>query len=379
VDPGPNRLAAALGERRAAGRTHLDLTVSNPTSAGIPYDHQGITAALGSPRALVYEPAPFGLPSARDAVAKLWTDRGVPTEARRVALTGSTSEAYAFLFKLLCDPGEAVLVPCPSYPLFEHLARYEGVEAVPYPLSYDGSWHVDLDALRRAVTERTRAIVVVSPNNPTGSFLKRDELAKMAELGIPIVSDEVFGEYAFEDDPKRALSALTADGALVFALDGLSKLAALPQMKLAWITASGPDAEVDKALEGLELILDTFLSPGAPVQHALPSLLRSGSASRKAIRARARENKSTLSYLATGSAVTPLTVEGGWCATLRLPATLAEEDWALGLLEACDVLVQPGFFYDFLDEPYAVLSLLTPERLFAEGVRRLVEYVEAPR
>jgi alanine-synthesizing transaminase len=379
VDPRPNRLATALAERRALGRTHLDLTVSNPTTAGIPYDADAITRAISSPGALAYEPAPFGLPSARDAVAGLWRERGVPTDARRVALTASTSEAYGFLFKLLCDPGDAVLVPRPSYPLFEHLLRYEGLEMVSYPLSYDGEWHVDLTALRRAVTPRTRALVVVSPNNPTGSFLKEDELGRAAELGLPIVSDEVFGEYALAEDPRRVRSALGTDGPLVFALDGLSKLAALPQMKLAWITASGPDAEVETAFQSLELILDTFLSPGAPVQHALPSLLRLGKASRDAIRRRARANHKTLLRLTMGSAATPLHLEGGWYATLRLPALEAEEDFALGILRTCDTLVQPGFFYDFLDEPYVVLSLLTKEDDFAEGVRRLVDYVDAPR
>lgn len=371
-------MAAALAERCSLGRTHLDLTVSNPTRAGIPYDAHGITQALASPAALLYEPAPFGLASARDVVAALWSERGAPTDSARIALTASTSEAYSLLFKLLCDPGDAVLVPRPSYPLFEHLARYEGVRTAPYPIVYDGEWHVDLDALKQAVTPRTRALVVVSPNNPTGSFLKEDELRKMAELGLPIISDEVFGEYAFAEDRRRPRSALGTEGALVFALDGLSKLAALPQMKLAWIAVSGPDAEVVTALQSLELILDTFLSPGAPVQHALPSLLRSGSASRDAIRRRARENHKTLLCLTLGSAATPLHLEGGWSATLRLPAVEAEEEWALGILRTCDTLVQPGFFYDFLDEPYVVLSLLTREDDFAEGVRRLVDYVDAP-
>jgi alanine-synthesizing transaminase len=407
VEGGPNRLWAAIRDRRVAGKTHLDLTVSNPTSAGIPYDAQGIRAALGDEAALVYEPAPFGLEPAREAVAGLWRERGIPVEPARIALTGSTSEAYSFLFKLLCDPGESVLVPCPSYPLFEHLARYEGVEPVPYPLSYDGSWHVDLDALRRAVTDRTRAIVVVNPNNPTGSFLKRDELRALGELGLPIISDEVFGEYGFEDAAfkddaseddafkdaafknvkddaskdvrRRASSALLLgrDGPLVFALDGLSKLAALPQMKLAWITASGPDADIARAFESLELVLDTFLSPNAPVQHALPRLLCSGRTSRDAIRARARANKNILADLTRRSAVTPLTVEGGWSAPLRLPATRDDEEWTLGLLEDRETLVQPGFFYDFPDGPSVVLSLLTRERDFEEGVSRLVDYVDA--
>jgi aspartate/methionine/tyrosine aminotransferase len=270
-------------------------------------------------------------------------------------------------------------VPQPSYPLFEQLARYEGVEAVPYPLDYDGAWHVDVRRVSKAVTPRTRAVVVVSPNNPTGSYLKRDELVGLAGLGLPIVSDEVFSSYALGPDSRRANSALEATDALVFALDGLSKLAALPQMKLAWITVGGPDPAAAEALEGLEHLADTFLSPAAPVQHALSSLIELTRPTREAIHARLATNHRTLIELATGSPVTPLAVEGGWYAVVRLPAVQTEEAWVLGLLDARDVLVQPGWFYDFPEEPFVVLSLLTEPLEFREGVRRLVDYATSLR
>jgi alanine-synthesizing transaminase len=375
VDDRPNRLAIALAERRRAGRATLDLTVSNPTRAGIPYDEEGILRAIATPRALEYEPEALGLPVARDAVARLWERRGLTVPPSRVALTASTSEAYSFLFKLLCDPGDAVLVPEPSYPLFEHLARYDAVDVIAYPLEYDGAWHVDVARLAQRRSPRTRAVVTVSPNNPTGSYLKKDELAAIAAMGLPIVSDEVFGEYPLSDDARRARSALEAEGALVFALDGLSKLAALPQLKLAWITVGGPAALVEEALSRLTLLCDTFLSPGAPVQHALPSLLESAERSRRAILRRASANRDALVSLARGTAVTPLAIEGGWYAVLRLPAVLSEEAWVLGLLEQRDVLVQPGWFYDFRSEPFVVASLLTPEPDFAEGLARLVDHV----
>jgi aspartate/methionine/tyrosine aminotransferase len=369
-----NRLAAALARRASSGAAHLDLTVSNPTRAGVPYNRDAIVAAIASDRALVYEPEPFGLPGARGAVARLWASRGIEVDASRVVLTASTSEAYAFAFKLLCDPGDAVLVPRPSYPLFEHLATFEGVDLGFYDLSYDGAWHVDFDSIRRATTPRTRAIAVVSPNNPTGSYLGRAELARLSELGVPIISDEVFAEYAASADPRRAVSALETERTLVFALDGLSKLAGLPQMKLAWLTVGGPEELVSEALARLELVSDAFLSPSAAVQHALPALLAASTPTRDFIRDRIARNHAMLLRASVNTALTVLRYEGGWYAVLRLPAVRPEEDWVLGLLEERDVLVQPGYFYDFTAEPFAVVSLLTEPRTFDEGVVRLVEY-----
>ena len=378
-DPRPNALTVALAKARDAGAPVLDLTVSNPTTAGIPYAADAITGAFSDARSLVYSPEPFGLLSARAAVAAYVAPSVEPS---RILLTASTSEAYAFLFKLLCDPGDAILVPQPSYPLFEHLATFEAVRVVPYPLRYDGEWHIDLPALRTAIDPTTRAIVVVTPNNPTGSFLKKDELAALAATGLPLLSDEVFARYPFGDDPRRAASILEARDAspLVFALGGLSKLAALPQMKLAWTQIAGADGRlVAQTLERLELIADSFLSVGTPVQYALPALLAARSLAQDAIRARTATNLAWLKHrlAASPGPTTLLRCEGGWYATLRLPRTQSEEAWVLSFLERDLVYVHPAAFFDFPDEAYVVLSLLTPENAFAEGTSRLLSRVES--
>jgi alanine-synthesizing transaminase len=370
----PNRLSQELERRRAAGAPLVDLTLGNPTLAGIPYACEVARAVAEAPQVSRYEPLPFGLPSARRAVSELWQSRGIAVPETRIALTASTSEAYSFVFKLLCDPGDEVLVPAPSYPLFEHLATLEGVTLVPYRLGFDGAWFVDHAALSERVTERTRAVLVVTPNNPTGSFLRRDELGRLAGLGLPIVSDEVFGEYPLLDGAGRARSVLEVDDVLVIALDGLSKLAALPQWKLAWMSFGGPVPLVEEALARLELVLDTFLSPSTPIQRALPELLRTRNVAGDAIRARLRENHAALVAACRDSALTPLAVEGGWYAVLRLPATRTDEEYALSLLER-GVLVQPGYFFDFGDAPHVVLSLLTPRTDFDQGIARLVEGV----
>jgi aspartate/methionine/tyrosine aminotransferase len=383
-DLSPNPLALALERLRAASRPFLDLTESNPTRAGLRYDTVAIRSALASAGALRYEPHPFGLPDAREAVARVLTAGERVVQPSRVVLTASTSEAYAFLFKLLCDPGDEVLVPAPSYPLFEHLARLEAVRPVSYRLGYDGAWHIDFPSLRAAMTPRTRAVVTVSPNNPTGSYVKRDELARLAALGLPIVSDEVFAEYPLREDPTRATSALdrvgtdAAEGApLVFALGGLSKLAALPQMKLAWIAVGGEEAKVREALGRLELVADAFLSVAAPVQHALPTLLGSRTGIQSAIRARTRGNLARLRAAVEGTPASVLDVEGGWYAVLHLPRTRSEQAWVLCLLEEEGVYVHPGHFFDFEDEAYVIVSLLTEEATFEEGVRRIVQRVAA--
>jgi aspartate/methionine/tyrosine aminotransferase len=376
VDLSPNPLAVALERARASSREVVDLTESNPTRAGLPYAREAILAALARPAALAYEPAAFGIAPAREAVAKELSALGPATDPSRVVLTASTSEAYAFLFKLLCDPGDEVLVPVPSYPLFEHLARLESVRAVPYRLAYDGAWHIDLASARDAVTPRTRAVVTVTPNNPTGSYLKRAELAGLAALGLPIVSDEVFAGYPLRDDPTRARSVLEAEGAeLVFALGGLSKLAALPQMKLAWTTVGGRDARVAEAMGRLEVIADAFLSLATPVQHGAGALLASRHVVEDAIRARTRANLAFAQDAVRGSPVTLLDVEGGWYATLRVPATRSELEWTVALVEGDGIHVHPGHFFDFDREAYLVVSLLTPEAAFRDALPRLVHRV----
>jgi aspartate/methionine/tyrosine aminotransferase len=355
-----NRLSALLQTKQNV----IDLTESNPTRAGLDYPTEEILAALADPSGLRYDPEPRGLLSAREAVARYYGN--VP--ASRILLTASTSEAYAYLFKLLCDPGDEILSPRPSYPLFEFLAGLESVRVAQYPLRYDGAWHIDFDALQRSITPRTKAIVVVNPNNPTGSFLKREEFVRLQNLRIPILSDEVFSDYAFAPDESRVASLANASEVLTFSMSGLSKIAALPQMKLGWIVASGPGREA--ALQRLELIADTYLSVATPVQIALPRLLEVSVAMRAQILDRTRANLALLR-----KSTVPLHVEGGWYATLHVPRTKSEEEWAIALLDRRDVLVQPGFYFDFESEAFLVLSLLTRQDIFAEGLRRILEEI----
>lgn len=368
-DVSPNPLARLLAEKRASGTHILDLTESNPTRAGISYP-AAILDALNREEALHYQPSPRGLLSARKAVVKYYAERGREVPPDRILLTASTSEAYAYLFKLLADPGDEVLTPRPSYPLFEYLASLESLRVRQYPLRYDGTWHVDFVGLEDAISPRTRAVVVVNPNNPTGSFLRPDEWERLQKLahhrGIAILSDEVFSDYAFGPaSPMRG-----EDRALTFTMSGLSKIAGLPQMKLGWIAVSGAGA--DAAMERLELIADTYLSVATPVQVALPELLALSSEVRAQIRARTRENLDALRSFTAGSSMNVLNVEGGWSSILQVPRIRTEQEWALKLLGERDVLVQPGYFFDFESEAFLVVSLLTPRDMFEEGIRRII-------
>jgi aspartate/methionine/tyrosine aminotransferase len=378
-DSAVNLLAVLLAEKRRAGARVLDLTESNPTHAGFEYPGDEILAALADVRGLRYDPAPRGLLSAREAVSKHYAQRGAAVDPARILLTASTSEAYTYLFKLLADPGDEILVPRPSYPLFEFLAAMESVQIRQYPLRYDGAWHVDFDALGQAAGPRARAMVVVNPNNPTGSFLKREEWTRLEEFaaarGIAILSDEVFSDFALAPDPARVATLLVGCRALTFSMSGLSKVAGLPQMKLGWIVAGGPGHEA--ALNGLEWIADTYLSVATPVQVALPRLLQAGEAVRWQILERTRTNLEFLRRaLGPGAPCQALSVEGGWYVILQVPRTRSEEQWALDLLADRDVLVQPGFFYDFDSEAFLVLSLLTPSQVFQRGIAQVLHLTE---
>lgn len=381
-----NRLSAAVAARRRDGRPFLDLTISNPTRAGFDYPVDDLERILGRGARAAYSPDPFGLLSAREAVARSLTSEVDAVSPDDLVLTASTSEAYSFLFKLLADPGDCVLVPTPSYPLLEHLAVLSSVQLRAFPLEYHaqgrgvGRWAVDLHALERAADDRTRAIIVIHPNNPTGSYLRDDEMRALAELcasrDIALISDEVFYEYPLVDDPARAGSAASTTTGLSFSLGGLSKSAALPHWKLGWIRVGGPAALKREALEGLELIADTFLSVATPVQEALPEILEISKVMREQISERTRRNLAVVREItARSSSIDLLPVEGGWSAVLRVPRLRSDEDLALELFEAKDVLVQPGYFFDFHAEGFVVVSLLCVEEEFAEGMARVVEYV----
>jgi alanine-synthesizing transaminase len=374
-DTRPNRLTQAIAATRATGARILDLTESNPTHAGLHYPAE-IVRAFEDARMLAYEPVPAGTPAAREAVSAWYSARGHAVPVEHILLTASTSEAYAYLFKLLTNPGDEVLVPRPSYPLFEFLADMESVAVRQYPLVYHGGWSIDLHVLEAAITPRTRAIVLVNPNNPTGSYVKRGELSALTALcaprGIALISDEVFADYSLTNDADRVSTLTGVEECLAFALSGLSKVAGLPQMKLGWMVVSGPAALRTEAWEKLEWIADTYLSVSTPVQCAAPRLLAAGEDVQRQIRERATANLAFARGALAGSAANILAVEGGWYITLQVPRIRSEEEWTLVLLEHAGVLVQPGFFYDFETEAYLVISLLTAPEIFREGLTRLV-------
>ena len=372
-----NRVAEELARLRSAGRRLDDLTESNPTRVGLRYPRD-LLAPLASPRALAYDPAPFGLAAAREAVAAHLAGRGVSVHPDRIILTASTSEAYGLLFKLLCDPGDAVLVPQPSYPLFDHLTRLDGVEARAYRLEHHGRWEVDVGELARLVDSRTRAVLLVSPNNPTGSFVRADELAAVREVavrhGVAVVCDEVFADYPMQDPAAGRAGALVGDTeALSFTLGGLSKSAGLPQLKLGWILLGGPDGLVARARERLELVCDTYLSVATPVQLAAGALLERSRPVADAILARVRANHAALRRLVDRSpACGVLPVEGGWYAVVQVPAIRSEEALIIELLRHDGVLAHPGYFFDFPREAFLVLSLLPPVDAFARAATRVL-------
>jgi aspartate/methionine/tyrosine aminotransferase len=374
----PNALSRALDALRRAGTPYIDLTESNPTRAGIAYPDD-LLQSLSAPAALRYEPHPLGLAVAREAVAADCARRGVRVDPAQVVLSASTSETYTWLFKLLCDAGESVLVPRPSYPLFEHLTRLENVRAEPYRLEYHGRWEIDLASVA-AASDTTRAVLLVSPNNPTGSFVSARELDALTSLcrhrGWALIVDEVFADYAL--DAPSPLTDLAARGdVLTFSMGGASKSLGLPQVKLAWTVVGGPGADRAAALEGLELIADTFLSVGTPVQVAAPSLLERGAAVRRGIQARVRANLAAARRLAESHpACDLLPVEGGWSAVVRVPATRGEEALVLDLLARERILTHPGYFFDFEHEAFLVFSLLVPEPQFADAFERVLRVAE---
>lgn len=377
VDDAPSALANALEEARTQRPDAIDLTVSNPTRVGLSYAaYEPWRDVLGA-QASRYAPDPLGDLEARRALALDWPGDGPRPDPEHVLLLPSSSEAYHYIFTLLADAGDEVLAPEPSYPLLSHLARYAGITLVPYPLEYDGAWHIDLASLRRRVGARTRAIILISPNNPTGSYTSRAELLALASLGLPLVSDEVFARYDLQPGRPKPLSAFGATEALTFCIDGLSKSAGLPQLKLSWLSVSGPRAEAREAMRRLAWLADTFLSVATPVQLALPRLLERARGFRAELTARLVQNLERLRAVLDGSAASVLDGQGGWYAVVRLPAIAPEEDWVVGLASRAGVLVHPGHFYDFSEPPpYLVLSLLPEPEPFARGAQAIRAEVE---
>jgi alanine-synthesizing transaminase len=371
----PNRLSEALARHRVAGKPLIDLTASNPTECGFTYDRERILSALADPQSLSYEPEPKGLLAAREVIVGYYADRGDHVAASDMLLTTSTSEAYSFVFRILCNPGDEVLIPTPSYPLFDLLADIQDVRLVRYPLIYDHGWQIDFHALEAALTPRTRAIIVVHPNNPTGHFVKPDERSGLNRIcagwHLAIIADEVFLDFALSS--KRHLSWVTNSEVLTFTMSGLSKMCGLPQMKVAWLAASGPKDLTTRALERLEVIADTYLSMNAPIQHAIPEFLQQRHEFQRQLMSRVLGNLAELDrQLATQKACSRLEIEGGWYAVLRVPATRTDEEVALDLLEKEGVYVHPGHFYDFPADGYLIVSLIGSEQEFGEGIRRLV-------
>jgi aspartate/methionine/tyrosine aminotransferase len=377
-----NRFSQALEQARLRGRPLLDLTVSNPTTVGLHFEHEKILKALQHPQALEYEPASKGILPARKAVAAYYAERGIALSPEQLILTVSTSEAYSYCFRLLCDPGDEVLVPSPSYPLFEFLADIQDVKLVPYELVYDYGWQIEFESLQMAITERTRSIMVVHPNNPTGHFTKHWELERLnglcREHELALVADEVFLDYGLMDEaPEAPLSFANNQGALTFTLSGLSKICALPQIKVAWIAISGPQQLVNTALDRLDVIADTYLSPNAPVQWAIPELLATRVGIQDQLRACVRQNLHELdAQLATAKMTTRLAFDAGWYAVLRTPSTRTDEEVAIALLEEEGVLIHPGHFFDFPGAGYLVASLIAPESDFREGIARVLRALD---
>ena len=377
----PNRLTSLLEARQKSGKPVYDLTVSNPTECGFGYPERDLAEALSNPRAFHYQPDPRGLLSARETISRYYQSRGIKVDSSRMFLTASTSEAFSILLTLLCNSGEEILVPQPSYPLFDYLAQLHDVGLKPYRLSYDHEWSIDFDSLRDAITPATKALIIINPHNPTGMFLDQSAYRIIKEIAtehsIALIVDEVFIDYPL--DPKQPIVSTAGErDVLTFTLNGISKMAGLPQLKLGWIAVGGSAQAADEASQRLEILCDTFLSVNTPVQVALPEILKAGESVREDILARIRANYAYMhGAVSTGSACSALSFKGGWSGILRMPRIKTDEQWALELLEHKGIYLYPGYFFDFETEGHLVVSLLVPREGFQSGVSALVEFAAA--
>jgi aspartate/methionine/tyrosine aminotransferase len=367
----PNKYTLALEEIRASSRPLIDLTVSNPTACGFDYDSAAILRSFQNEKSLAYEPEAKGLRTAREAVAQYYReDHSARVDPESLVLTTSTSEAYSFVFRLLCDPHDEILVPKPSYPLFDFLGDLQDLKLIPYALQYAHGWFIDFTSLRRSLTPRTRAILLVHPNNPTGSYVKPEEAAQLnalcAQRNLALIVDEVFLDYQLDASARRTF--VVNRDALTFTLSGLSKISALPQMKVAWVATSGPASLTQPALERLEIVADTYLSLSSPAQWAFPELLAQRRNIQPQLQARVRANWTQLQTLARGKNCEVLESEGGWYGVLQTRGALPDENLAIEIMQKARVLVHPGHFYDFPSDDYLVVSLIVPEQQFTKGI-----------
>ena len=376
-----NQLIARLTTLQNEGKPIIDLTESNPTRCGISYPQDEILSVFHDTKNIIYEPSSQGIVEARRAICGYYKEKSFDISSERIFLTASTSEGYSFLFRLLLNPHDHILVPRPSYPLFEYLANLNDVAIDNYSLVYEDGWDIDMDSLEKSVSSQTRAIVLVNPNNPTGSFVKREEIAQINRMcqkyNLAIICDEVFLDYPFDGKNEKSTSLVGNPEVLTFVLSGISKSLGLPQMKLGWGVVSGPKDLVDEAINRLEIILDTYLSVNTPAQNALKAwfLLRPGI--QKEIHRYLNENRQFLfKNISTLDQCSYLNGEGGWYAVLSLPKKLSEEDWVNLFLEKDYVFTHPGYFFDFQDEPYVVLSLLCAPEIFKEGVSRVINRIK---
>ena len=377
--PEHNRLTGLLELRRKNNKPIYDLTVSNPTESGIQYPEHEFLSALAQHQSLTYQPNPRGLYSARDSIAQNYRVKNITVDPSDIFLTASTSEAYSLIIKVLCNGGEHILVPQPSYPLFEYLAQINDAGLQHYHLFYDHGWNIDIDSIREAITPSTRAITIVNPHNPTGMFIKKAEYQQIQELArqhqLSLIVDEVFIDYAFKDDENRYGSTPRETDILTFTLNGISKTIGLPQMKLGWIIVSGEQTIVTGAIKRLEILCDTFLSVNTPVQIALPKFFEFGKSVQRQIFERITSNYGFAKEVVQNSPCTLLPAEGGWYATILVPKTMSDEEWAIELLNTCGVYLFPGYFFDFEVDGRLVVSLLTQPEIFAPAVNELVRHV----
>ena len=376
----PNRLSGLAAEKHLRGESITDLTESNPTRCDFFYPSEEILSALTEPSIVSYQPEPRGLLSARKAITEYYAAQGIALTPEQIILTSSTSEAYSFLFKLLCNVGDEVVVPRPSYPLFEYLCQLNDITLRYYRLAYDGEWHIDFTSLQEQFSDRTRALVLVHPNNPTGSYLKQNEFDQTCSLAserhFSLIADEVFGSYNISPDVHCANILTSQSFVPLFSLNGISKLLGLPQLKLSWIVVDGNLQQRDEALNRLDIIADTFLSVNTPVQVALPKLLRCSSDIGNQIRLRIQTNYRLLQKVFADSSTSVLRVEGGWYAVLQLPQKYSDDNWAEEILTYQNILVQPGHFFDMEQKSCIVISLLSISSLFGDAILRLQRFIE---